>query len=57
MRSVDTARIAIASKASVCITKSAIDLPPSSIIDLSDVVTPKPAIAKTRDHWDTLARN
>jgi hypothetical protein len=50
MRSVDTARIAIASKARVCITRSAIDLPPSSIIDLSDVVTPKPAIAKTRDH-------
>ena len=50
MSSVDTAKIAINSNARVCKTRRAIDLPPSSIIDLSDLVTPRPAIAKTKDH-------
>ena len=57
MSSVDTAKIAINSNARVCKTRRAIDLPPSSIIDLSDVVTPRPAIAKTKDHCDTLDKN
>jgi hypothetical protein len=48
--------IAIASKARVCRTISAIDLPPNSIIDLSDVVTPSPAMANTKNHCETSAR-
>ena len=57
MNSVETASTAIPSRAIVCNTISRIDLPPNSIIDLSEVETPNPAIAKTKNHCDTLARN
>ena len=57
MSSVDTARTAIAKRAKVCKTKSAIDFPPNSIIDLRDVVTPRPAIANTKHHCETPEKN
>jgi hypothetical protein len=31
-------------------------LPPNSIIDLREVVTPKPAMANTKNHCETSAR-
>jgi hypothetical protein len=50
MNSVETASTAMPSRAIVCNTISRIDLPPNSIIDLSEVETPNPAIAKTKNH-------